>query len=127
MIIVRTHPDHVAAIRKESKYALASRPSLAPGDLILISEKNISVKRARPKIRYVMEFVSFERDHVGETERIWGKRWPYLVIGRNCRELKQPFDMKKVQVSGLEYGRGGPYLYVADQDEESLKQRGLLE
>lgn len=127
MIIFRTHPDHIDDVVRYSRHALSTMPRVSQGDLILISQTVAQSKDGSPPIRYVMEFVGVHTDDVGESRRIWGRDWRYIVNGRNCRPLKQPFDIRKIQVSGKNYGQGGPYVYVAEEDEAIIRKLGLLE
>ena len=74
-----------------------------------------------------MEFHSICVDELKESQEIWGKDWRYIVYGKNCRLLKQPFDMRKIPDLTRRYGRGGPYVYVAQEDERYLMEQGMLD
>jgi hypothetical protein len=127
MIILRTHPDYIAKVVERSMHALASGPRISPGDLILISQTVAQTNDGLPPIRYVMEFDRLRADRTGEISRgIWGRSWPYVIYGKNCRPLVRPFDMSDIQVSAHEYGKGGPYVYVAPEDEAVVHKLGLL-
>mgnify|MGYP007082197536 CR=1 FL=1 len=127
MIILRTHPEHIPLVVERSMHALARSPTISPGDLILISLAIAKTKDGLPPIRYAMEFVKIRADRTGETSReIWGKKWPYVLYGQGCRQLNKPFDIRDHQVSGHNYGQGGPFVYVEPSDEAVLWQRGLL-
>jgi len=58
---------------------------------------------------------------------IWGRQWRYMVECANCRPLKHPFDIQHYQVSNQNYSQGGPYVYVAQEDERIIQKQGLLE
>src|SRR4249919_2382517 len=108
MIILRTHPDYIAKVVELSMHALASAPKMSPGDLILIAQTVVQTNDGLPPIRYVMEFDKLRADRSGDTSKsIWGKTWPYLVYGKNCRALSRPFNMADIQVSSHNYGQGG--------------------
>jgi hypothetical protein len=127
MIILRTHPDYIPKVVENSMHALSSSPRISPGDLILISQTVAQTDDGRPPIRYVMEFDKLRADRTGEvSRRIWGRAWPYIVYGRNCRPLARPFSMADVQVTAHNYAQGGPYVYVAPEDEVVIHQLGLL-
>lgn len=127
MIILRTHPEHVPKVVELSMHALAKSPTISPGDLILISLAVARIRDGLPPIRYVMEFVKIRADRTGDTSRkIWGRRWPYILHGQSCRRLIRPFDIRNYQVSGHEYGQGGPFVYVDPSDEAAIRQQGLL-
>jgi len=109
-------------------HALARSPTISPGDLILISLAIAKTSDGIPPIRYAMEFVKIRADRTGGTSReIWGKKWPYIIYGQNFRELARPFDIRHHAVSGHEYGQGGPFVYVHEDDASVIRQRGLLD
>ena len=127
MIILRTHPEHVPKVVDLSMHALARSPNITAGDQILISLAVAKPTDGLPPIRYVMEFVKIRADRTGDTSRkIWGKKWPYILYGQNCRALAEPFDIRDYAVSGHNYGQGGPFVYVDPSDEAIVLQRGLL-
>ena len=127
MIIFRTSPDTIDKVVSHCKHALNTRPNITPGETILISQTVSKTKDGKPPIRYKMEFVRIYNDTDGESRRIWGKKWRYLIEGKNCRPLKKPFNISQYQVSDENYGPGGPVKYVADVDAKILKENGLLE
>jgi len=127
MVIFRTSPDPIDNVVKHNKHALNSRPSLTPGETILISQTVSKTNDGKPPIRYAMEYVNMYRDEKGESKSIWGKQWTYILQGKNCRPLKKPFNISHYQVSSENYGPGGPVKYVADIDKKKLQQEGLLE
>ena len=125
--LTRADPDYIAKVVEHSMHALASGPRISPGDLILISQTVAQTKDGLPAIRYVMEFEKLRADRTGEiSKNIWGKSWPYVVYGKNCRPLARAFNMSDIQVSSHQYGQGGPYVYVAPEDEMALVRSGLL-
>jgi hypothetical protein len=126
MIIFRTHPDHLAEVVRLSQYALATMPRIDPGDQILIAQ-TVTKTYQGPRIRYVMYFTSISPDLSGETMKIWGKRWKYIVIGKGCRELARPFSIQAIQTSDRNYGQGGPYVHVLPADEQIIREQGYLD
>ena len=127
MIILRTHPEHIPKVVERSMHALARSPTISAGVLILISLAVAKTTDGLPPIRYVMEFVKIRPDRTGDTSReIWGKKWPYILYGKDCRLLAEPFDIRDYQVSDHNYGQGGPFVYVDPRDEAVISQRGLL-
>jgi hypothetical protein len=128
MIIVRTSGETIGKVVQHAKHALNGRPRLSPGEFILIAQtKNSLPHRVKP-IQYCMEFESCIYDRDRESQKIWGKFWPYLILGKNCRPLKNPFDICEViKNSCKDYGRGGPIVYVDQADEKYLIQNGYLD
>ncbi len=128
MIILRTSPETIQEVVRLSKHALDYKPRLTKGELILISQNTVfGIRDDTPPIRYVMEFDWVHLDTSGESMRIWGRQWEYIIEGKNCRSLKHPFDISNHQVTEKNYGPGGPLVYVAPDDERVLQQKGLLE
>ncbi len=127
MIIFRTSADTIHNVVKLSKHALASQPKLSEGELILISQTITDSTGSKPPIRYIMEFVRIYEDLLGESNEIWGRQWRYIIEGKNCRRLKRPFNIGVFQVSNQNYAQGGPYVYVLPEDEEIIREKGLLE
>lgn len=122
MIILRIHPEHIPKVFELSMHALARSPTLLAGDQILISLAIAKIKDGLPPIRYIMEFVRIRPDFTGDASRkIWGKKWPYILHGQNCRQLASAFDIRNHQVSDHNYGQGGPFVYVDPRDEAVIK------
>lgn len=130
MIILRTNPENISEVVRHAKHALNKKPTLNQGELILISQISentiFGYRECKNPIQYVMEFERIYLDTSGESIKIWGKPYKYIVEGRNCRPLR-PFDIRKYQVTKKEYGPGGPFVYVEPEDVRVLQQHGLLE
>jgi len=127
MIIVKTSGDTIGNVVRHAKHALTCQPRLRRGDIILISQTKDSLPPYTKPIQYIMEYERCYYDREKESQKIWGKFWPYIIEGRNCRQLKKSFEISDVQVTAKDYGRGGPIVYVEDADIRVLKEMGLLE
>jgi hypothetical protein len=127
MIIIRTSAETIKEVVRHSKHALKRRPRLSKGEIILISQIKHSLHSFQEPIQYLMEFDSCYYDKEKESLKLWSKYWPYIIVGRNCKPLKTPFDISKVKASSKNYGQGGPIVYVEHGDEALLKDRGYLE
>ena len=95
-----------------------------------MTEKEYTIfgyKECKNPIQYVMEFERLYLDTGGESKEIWGIQYKYIIEGRNCRQLKIPFDIRNYQVTKKEYGPGGPFVYVETEDARAIQQHGLLE
>lgn len=112
---------------KLCKHALDSQPHITVGDIILLAETKDNLVSGEKPIRYLMEFHRIYADSKGESERIWGKHWRYIIEGRGCRTLKRPFDICEIQLTETNYAQGGPYVYVARKDEDMLNREGYLD
>jgi 5-methylcytosine-specific restriction protein A len=74
-----------------------------------------------------MTFVRTYLDQNGETDRIWGRHWRYVIEGEALRALRRPFNIAELQVSAKNYGRGGPIVHVDPLDEEILRRDGYFD
>ena len=128
MIIIRTSEETIGKVVRHSKHSLKMCPrQLSKDDIILIAQTKHSLHFAKEPIQYLMEFDSCYYDKERESLQLFGRYWPYIIKGRNCRPLKTPFDISKVKTASKNYGQGGPIVYVEHEDEALLKDRGLLE
>jgi hypothetical protein len=127
MILLKTSGRTIDKVLEHAKHALARPPSILRGELILISQTENSLRPGELPVRYSMEFVRCYEDNTGETLRIWGKRWNYIVEGTNLYRLRKPFRMSAVQVSGKNYGQGFVLFRIDPQDEHYLQKNGYLE
>ena len=64
-----------------------------------------------------MYYDGYYEDQDGESKRLWGKQWRYIIKGKNVRPI-EPFNMEDVAKSYRFYG--GYYLYVAPEDEAAV-------
>lgn len=128
MLIIRTSGKTIENVVRHAKHALKKQPQrLSRGDIILISQTKDSLPPYIKPIQYLMEFERCYDDQEKESRQIWGKSWPYIIEGRNCRQLKKSFEISEVQVTAKDYGRGGPIVYVEEADIRALKEKGLLD
>jgi len=126
--ILKTDVLTLQNVVNHAKHACMRRPArLTEGDLVLISQTFGMLRPGQKPIRYMMEFVSSYADHAGESERIFGRHWNYIVEGRNMRELRYPFDMDEIKKSSFNYRDAQWLAYVRPQDLEVLRQENHLE
>jgi hypothetical protein len=124
MLILKTRPENLGRVVEAQKHALHGRLNNAqPGDLLLLAE----IRPHGPAlVRYGMRFKTQRRANPGETEAIWGQRWDFVIEGEGCRELNHRFDPQVEKVTSTNYGRGGTFVYVACEDAEAFRRKGLL-
>lgn len=123
LTVLRTEEAHFAAVVREQKHALDVRLDIQPGDILLLSKKGSGL------VSYGMRFVRQRCDVNGETLAIWGRSWKFIVEGDGCCKLVRAFDPRTARITGAdckEYGRGGPFYYVLDEDAEAFNRKGLL-
>jgi hypothetical protein len=93
----------------------------------LVSENRDGLKYGQKQIRYSMVFVQTHRDLTRESQRIWGKYWPWIIECKDRAELANPFNISEVQVATKEYGRGGTLVYLDTRDEQFLIKAGYFQ
>jgi hypothetical protein len=124
LIVLRTHPENFDEVIRAQKHALDGRLKKAnSGDILLVGRTGSGV------VSHAMRFRSQRADTSGETERRWGRHWPFLIEGEDCCELARPFNPQQervTQASRKDYGPGGSFFYVLDEDADVFRQRGLL-
>ena len=125
-VLLKVKGENLDAIVRHGKYAMNLRLRLTAGDLILLSQNRGSLERGQPPIRYGMTFIRFYEDTDGESARIWGKQWTYILEGKGCRPLRNPFDLRLLQVTKRNYGQAGP-VYLDDDDVRVLEAGHYLE
>lgn len=117
MLIFKTDASTMKGVLENAMHATNSRPlRVNRGDLILIYQTIGSLKPGERAIRYVMDFVSYEKDVNDESVTIWDKKWKYLIKGKNLRPV-EPFDINDIQVSDRKYGSIQTFGYVDEKDE----------
>lgn len=128
-ILLKTSEEHVQGVRRHALHATDAPPrNLRTGDLILIQVTYNSAANRTSRVRYKMTFVDCYRDTTGESKSIWGKRWEYIIEGKDLCSLRHPFDIEAVNVSGKNYGRGViKYAYLTPQELAEIERRGWLE
>lgn len=125
--ILKTSALTLPGVVEHAKHALHGEPNdLNAGDTILIAQTLQDLRFGQRQIRYKMTFVRARRDTGGETDRIWGAHWPWIIDGTNLKELARPFNMRSVQVTKANYAQGGTVFYVDPLDEQALATGGYL-
>ncbi|MGB0087716.1 MAG: hypothetical protein WBP94_20360 [Rhodomicrobiaceae bacterium] len=63
----------------------------------------------------------------GETDKIWGKEWKFIIEGQGCDSLPR-FSPEREKVSLKNYGKGGggTVIYVLPEDMNAFREKGLL-
>jgi 5-methylcytosine-specific restriction enzyme A len=127
MVIFKTDAGTLPGVVAHSKHALYKVPTrLEYGDTILVAQTIQSLLPGQKQIRYCMTFVRSYRDTLGESDKIWGKHWGFIVEGANLKELSRPFNIAAIRSSSKNYGQGGPVVYVHPLDEKAIKSGGYL-
>jgi len=129
LVVFKTDSKHIFGVVKNAKHATDAIPrELRAGDLILLQVTVQSARSTAPQIEHAMTFVRCYEDLTGESDRIWGRHWRYIVEGKDAYRLKNPFDMRRVNKSGSNYGQGAiKFVYVHPLDEEAIRGGGYLE
>jgi hypothetical protein len=128
MLLLKTRQEHMEAVRKNRKHASDGCPqSIAPGDWLLVQVTFGRPGNETHRVKYAMRFVRCYEDLAGESKRLFGHTWRYIIAGRDFRMLK-PFDIESVRVSNANYGQGViRFAYIDSADEKLILDRGLLQ
>ena len=128
MLLLKTNESHMTGVRRNRAHASDGIPRGAKrGDWLLVQVTSGPPGNETHRVKYAMRFVSCEEDRTGESKRIWGHQWKYLIRGDEFRILRRPFDVEKVQVSTANYGQGViRFAYVHPDDETEILQNDLL-
>lgn len=107
MLLLKTDDRNITGVRKYAKHATDDCPrDLVPGDLLLVQVTYASMTVPVSRVKYRMEFVRCYEDTAGESRKIWGHSWRYIIEGKNFCTLRYPFDIDSVRVSRKNYGQG---------------------
>ncbi len=128
MLLLKTDESHVDGVRIHRKHATDGVPrGVRPGDSLLVQVTYTSMRVPLHRVKYAMTFVRCYEDTTGESLRIWGHKWRYIIEGAAFCMLRHPFDIETVQVSRKNYGRGViRFAYVDEADEAEIRRRRLL-
>ncbi|HMK20567.1 MAG TPA: HNH endonuclease [Chitinophagaceae bacterium] len=102
MIIIKTDKSTLSKVIEIEKHATQKKITCSPGDVILIQQNSSSLSKGEKSIKWVMDFVSQYEDQDGESLKFWGKKWKYIIQGRNVRKIP-PFDPSDIQVTDKNY------------------------
>lgn len=129
MLLLKTRQGHMTGVRRNRKHATDAVPQhLQPGDFLLVQVTSGPPGNETHRVKYAMRFVECYEDSEGESLRIWGQQWRYIIAGDDFRLLRCPFDIEDVRVSEANYGQGViRFAYIAPADEAEILRRGLLE
>ena len=99
---------------------------MAQGGTALIQVTSSTSPTAAPLVKYVMTYVRCYLDESGESTKIWGKEWRFIIEGRNIYQVKG-FDIRRVQVTKANYGQGAiRFAYIRDEDAAAIREGGFL-
>lgn len=128
MLLLKTREEHMDAVRRSRQHATDAEPrDVKIGDFLLIQITAGPPGNETHRVKYAMRFARSEPDKAGESRRIFGHQWQFLISGSEFRILRRPFDIEDIQVSGKNYGQGViRFAYVDPLDEAEILRRGLL-
>jgi len=64
----------------------------------------------------------------GETRKIWGHSWRFIIEGKDFCTLRYPFDIDSVKVSKKNYGAGViQYAYIDPADDAQIRAGPYLQ
>lgn len=117
MIIIKTNKTTISKVVEIAKHATQKRVRCSPGDLILIQQNVTTLGKGEKSIKWVMDFVSQYEDTRGESQKLWGKKWKYIIVGKNVRKIP-PFDVWDIQITDKNY-KGIQWMGYVEHDDEA--------
>lgn len=120
MILFKNKAETMEGVLRNQKHATENNLQFEPGEIILIQQTITSLPSKKDKsIKWIMDYVRTYPDINGESHRIWGKDWKYIIEGKNLRTV-EGFNIKELQVSEKDYGSAMIYANVLSEDEEII-------
>ncbi len=106
ILLLKTDDRNISGVRKHSKHATDGIPKeLRVGDLLLVQVTYASMTVPVSRVRYRMTFVRCYEDAAGESYKIWGHRWRYIIEGKYFCTLRYPFDLDSLKCLTRTMGR----------------------
>jgi len=126
MLLVKVNANTIEQVVAQCKYASKGMPkNVKTGEIILIAQTINSLKKDEKSIRYAMYYDKCYEDINGESQKLWGQQWKYILQGYGIKPIR-PFNIKEIQVSKQNYDSAVNYAYLLKEDEEIvLKQFSL--
>lgn len=112
MILFKNSAATMEGVLENQMHATDNPPRrIRRGDIILIAQTKSTLKSGQKPIRWVMDFVNWERDTQNRSDQIWGRHWNYLIIGENVRSV-EPFDIGLIKNPQKNYNAVQTFAYV---------------
>lgn len=120
MLLIKTSAATLHNVLLNAKHAVNGRPSnVREGDIILVSQTKGTLARGQMPIRWIMEYVRTYKDARGESDKLWGKHWPYIIEARNVRSI-EPFDLDDIRATTKGYYKVQTFCAVKPEDEAAV-------
>jgi hypothetical protein len=127
-VVIKTSAESIHSVVKQQMHATETLPlELEPGTLLLIHQK-ASGKTIPPRITHTMLVDRCEEDRNGLSLRSWGKKWRWIIYGRDIQALAYPIPISRLgRALGKNYGQGAQrFVYLDPADLVDLKEAGLI-
>lgn len=107
-----------------SMFAMEHKPATPPlqeGEILLLQvTKNTSYNLTiSQRIQFAIEFDRIEEDVRDESLRIWGRKWRYILYGKNTIAVI-PFDLENIPSIGTKYSGQTQCVIIAAEDERQI-------
>jgi 5-methylcytosine-specific restriction protein A len=119
MVLFKASTATIEGILKNEKHAFRTKIAAKAGELILLQLTKTSITDGNKSIRWIMEFIDTYEDLDNETDKIWGKHWPFIVRVQNVRHI-EAFDITDLQVTKKSYGKAMGYTWIDSEDEDAI-------
>lgn len=121
MLLLKTSGKTIEEVIRRAKHATNARPNAQLGDMILIAQTKGTLAAGQKSIRYVMTYKGHRLDTTNESQKIWGKKWKYMIDGYDIIEIPG-FNIEDIQVSKKNYDPIVTHCRLEPQDEEAVKK-----
>jgi hypothetical protein len=119
MLLLKTSGKTIGEVVKRAKHATHTKPNAQQGDLVLIAQTKSTLKPGQKSIRYIMTYKGYRLDTRNESQRIWSRKWKYMIDGNDVIEIPG-FDIKDIQVSDKNYDFAQTHDRLKQEDEEAV-------
>jgi 5-methylcytosine-specific restriction enzyme A len=120
MLLIKTSASTLREVLLNAKHAVHGRPgNVRKGDLILVSQTKGTLATGQLPVRWVMEYVRTYEDVSGESDRLWGRHWPYIIEATNVRSV-EPFDLDAIRATDKLYKDVQTFSTVRSEDEAAV-------
>lgn len=103
------------------KYAVHAKFNFEVGEWILLQLVKSDLARGEKRIQYILVFDDIYPDTLGESERIWGKPFDYIVNASTIYSV-YPFNLDEVIQSNISYDGQVTVRRISIEDAHAVRR-----
>jgi len=119
VILIKVAANTIEDVIANSKSASNTIPNAVKGDIVLISQTINTLSRGDKSIRYIMSFDECYEDLNNESEKLWGKKWKYIISCSSVQPI-EAFNLEDIQISNHNYKPVVTHCKLHSEDEEAV-------